>query len=206
MAYTDINPRDIKPYVDDHHQDGKSDTVFGFWIYLMTDCLLFATLFAVFMVTPAMPSLHGVLPKDLFDLNLILANTLFLLASSVTFGMAMLHLNKNNIRGVVMWLVPTLICGLSFLSIEMYEFHHLIHEGADWTVNAYWAIFFTLVGTHGLHVTVGIIWMLIMFVHLKREGISINNKVRLNCLSLFWHFLDLIWIGVFTIVYLLGVL
>jgi len=201
-----INANDIVPYANDFHTDLKSTTVFGFWVYLMTDCFLFATLFAVFATMPQMPSEHGLFSRDLFDLNLILLNTLFLLASSVTFGMAMLHMIKENLQGIIMWLIPTLIFGWAFLGIELYEFNHLIHEGAGFWVNAYWASFFALVGTHGLHVTVGSIWMLVLFIHFKKDGLTLDNKVRLSCLSLFWHFLDLVWIGVFSVVYLLGVL
>ncbi len=206
MAHIDIKPQDMTLYIDDHHVDTKSMTVFGFWIYLMTDCLLFATLFAVFATMPQMANEHGLFSRDLFDLNLIFLNTALLLASSVTFGMAMLHMQKENLQGIIMWLIPTLIFGLGFLGVELYEFYHLAHEGAGWWVNAYWASFFALVGTHGLHVTVGSVWMVTLFFHFKKNGLSIDNKVRLTCLSLFWHFLDLVWIGVFTVVYLIGVL
>ncbi|MGB1361164.1 MAG: cytochrome o ubiquinol oxidase subunit III [Alphaproteobacteria bacterium] len=201
-----MTKENIKVYADDHHQDMETDTVFGFWIYLMTDCLLFATLFAVFAVTPQMPNAYGVMPSELFDLKLIATETALLLASSFTFGMAMLAMYANNLKKVISWLIVTLIFGLGFLSIEIYEFIHLSHNGAPINLNAYWAIFYGLVGTHGLHVTSGSIWMLVMFAHLKRDGLTAQNQTRLTCLSLFWHFLDLIWIAVFTIVYLLGVL
>ena len=196
----------IKTYVDDHHHDINSDKVFGFWTYIMTDCMLFATLFVVFAATNQAPSLEGVWPRDLFNLNFILTETALLLASSFTFGLAMLAMQKDDLSGVYKWLFATMACGLGFLSIELYEFYELTHLGAGITVHAYWAAFYALVGTHGLHVTSGIIWMIVLMVLFKRDGLTAENKMRLSCLSLFWHFLDIVWIGVFTMVYLMGVL
>lgn len=197
----------IKTYVDDHHHDVNSDKVFGFWVYIMTDCMLFTTLFTVFAATGQAPSLDGVMPRDLFNLNFVLVETMFLLASSFTFGMAMLAMQRDELSGVFKWLFVTMGFGLGFLAIELYEFYELtVHYNAPMTSHAYWAIFYGLVGTHGLHVTSGIIWMITLLVAFKRDGLNAENKMRLSCLSLFWHFLDIVWIGVFTMVYLMGVL
>ena len=149
---------------------------------------------------------QGGRPKDLFDLNLIALNTAMLLFSSITYGFAMLAMMQNKLRQMQMWLVVTLLFGLAFLGIELYEFHHLIHIGATPQRSAFLSSFFTLVGTHGLHVTFGSIWLVTLLVQTSRHGLIQANKRRLMCLSLFWHFLDVIWIGVFTFFYLMGAL
>ncbi|MDE1566589.1 cytochrome o ubiquinol oxidase subunit III [Aquabacter sp. P-9] len=191
--------------VDEHaHPEGHS-TALGFWIYLMSDCLIFAMLFATYAVLGGNYA-AGPSPKDLFDLKLVALNTTMLLLSSITYGFAMLAMAKDKVKEVQVWLAITGLFGLAFLGIELYEFHHMIHEGATPQRSAFLSAFFTLVGTHGLHVTFGIIWLVTMMVQVSKKGLIAANKRRLNCLSMFWHFLDVIWIGVFTFVYLMGVL
>jgi cytochrome o ubiquinol oxidase subunit III len=129
-----------------------------------------------------------------------------LLLSSITYGFAMLTMEKRQVGATQMWLAITGLFGLAFLSIELYEFHHMIHEGATPQRSAFLSSFFTLVGTHGLHVTFGIIWLVTLMTQVARKGLIEANRRRLMCLSMFWHFLDVVWIGVFTFVYLLGVL
>lgn len=187
-----------------HHEEGASTNI-GFWVYLMSDCLMFAVLFATFGV------LHGNYaagpgPKDLFDLKLVAVNTAMLLLSSITYGFAMLAMAQDNRAGTLRWLGITLVFGLCFLGIELYEFRHMIHEGAGPQRSAFLSAFFTLVGTHGLHVTFGSIWLVTLMVQVSKHGLIAANRRRLMCLSLFWHFLDVIWIGVFTLVYLLGMI
>lgn len=190
---------------EEHHHDTGGDKVFGFWIYIMSDCILFATLFAVYAVLSGSFA-GGLTPKELFDLNFVAVETALLLLSSFTFGMAMLYANKRSMKGMVTWLVVTLMLGLGFLVMELYEFYHFSSMGATPQSSAYWSAFYALVGTHGLHVFAGSIWMLVLFGHFKRDGFTEDNLVRLSCLSLFWHFLDIIWICVFSVVYLLGVM
>ena len=187
-----------------HHPEGSS-TALGFWIYLMSDCLIFAILFAVYAVLGA-NSAAGPAPKDLFDLNLVALNTAMLLFSSITDGFAMRAMAKGRVGGTLGWLGLTGLVGLAFLGIEIYEFAHLIHLGATPQRSAFLSSFFVLVGTHGLHVTFGIIWLVTLMVQVKRFGLIPANRRRIACLSMFWHFLDVIWIGVFTFVYLLGML
>lgn len=190
---------------DVEHHDTGGDTVFGFWIYIMSDCILFATLFAVYAVLSN--SFAGAItPKELFNLNFVLSETALLLFSSFTFGMAMLYGNKKQMTGMITWLVVTFLLGLGFLGMEIYEFYHFSSEGATPQTSAYWSAFYALVATHGLHVMGGLIWMLVLFAHFKRDGFTEDNLIRLACLSLFWHFLDVIWICVFSVVYLLGVM
>ncbi|MBK4992036.1 cytochrome o ubiquinol oxidase subunit III [Pseudomonas sp. S37] len=190
---------------DDHHHDSGQMTVLGFWLYLMTDCILFASLFATYAVLSGSfaggPSGH-----DIFQLDFVAVETLFLLLSSITFGFAMLKMFDGKKAGVLGWLAVTFLFGAGFIAMEIYEFHHLIGEGFGPQRSGFLSGFFALVGTHGLHVTAGLIWMAIMMYQINKHGITPTAKTRMSCLSLFWHFLDVVWICVFTVVYLLGVL
>ena len=189
---------------DADHAEGGS-TMLGFWLYLMSDCLLFAMLFAIYGVVGANYA-AGPSPKDLFELPLVALNTAMLLFSSITYGFAMLSVQENDKRSSLIWLGLTGLFGLAFLGIELHEFHSLIEQGATPQRSAFLSAFFTLVGTHGLHVTFGLIWLGTLMAQVGKHGLIPANKRRLMCLSLFWHFLDVIWIGVFTFVYLLGML
>lgn len=187
-----------------HHEEGAS-TGIGFWIYLMSDCLMFAVLFATYAVV-GNNFAGGPGHKDLFDLELIAVNTAMLLFSSITYGFAMLQMYKGNVNGVIKWLLVTMVFGLCFVGIELFEFHHLIEEGAGPGRSAFLSAFFALVGTHGLHVSFGMLWMVVLMVQVKKHGLTPANQRRVSCLSMFWHFLDVIWIGVFTFVYLMGMI
>ncbi len=191
--------------LDEHaHPEGHS-TMLGFWIYLMSDCLIFSILFACYAVLGGNYA-AGPAPKDLFDLPLVALNTAMLLFSSITYGFAVLQMQQGRVRGTQVWLAVTALFGAAFLAIELYEFQHLVHIGATPQRSAFLSSFFTLVGTHGLHVTFGIIWLVTLMVQLGKHGLIPANKRRVMCLSMFWHFLDVVWIGVFTIVYLMGML
>jgi cytochrome o ubiquinol oxidase subunit 3 len=191
--------------VDEHDHPAGSSTMLGFWIYLMSDCLIFAMLFAAYGVLGGNYA-AGPGPKDLFDLPLVAINTSLLLFSSITYGFAMLAMERNARTQMLVWLVVTGLFGLGFLGIELSEFSHMIHEGAGPWRSAFLSSFFTLVGTHGLHVTFGTIWLVTLMAQVGIYGLTDANKRRLMCLSMFWHFLDIIWIGVFTFVYLMGFL
>jgi cytochrome o ubiquinol oxidase subunit 3 len=188
---------------EEHHVE--NGTMLGFWLYLMSDCLIFACLFAMYGVLGSNYA-AGPSPKDLFELPLVALNTTMLLLSSITYGFAMIEMSRNRKAATLIWLAITGCFGLGFLSIELYEFHHLILDGAGPQRSAFLSSFFTLVGTHGLHVTFGCIWLVTLMVQLAKGGFTPVMRRRLNCLSLFWHFLDVVWIGVFTFVYLMGVL
>ncbi|MBB4087421.1 cytochrome o ubiquinol oxidase subunit III [Sphingomonas carotinifaciens] len=190
---------------DDHHHETGGSTAIGFWMYLMSDCLIFAILFATYGVLGTSYA-GGPTPREIFELPLVALNTSMLLLSSITYGFAMIAMEKGLKGQVQTWLAITGLFGAAFLSIELYEFANLIHEGATPQRSAFLSSFFTLVGTHGLHVTFGIIWLVTLMVQVGRLGLTADNKRRLMCLSMFWHFLDVVWIGVFTFVYLLGVL
>ena len=191
--------------VEEEHHEAGGATLLGFWIYLMSDALIFATLFATYGVLSTAYA-GGPSPREIFELPLVALNTGLLLVSSITYGFAMIAMHDGKLRGTQAWLVVTGLLGIGFVGIELYEFGTLIHEGATPQTSAFLSAFFTLVATHGLHVTFGIIWIGVMLVQLNQRGLIGENQRRLTCLSMFWHFLDVIWIGVFTFVYLLGVL
>lgn len=189
---------------DDHDHAGGG-TLLGFWIYLMSDALIFATLFATYGVVSANYA-GGPGPRQIFELPLVALNTAFLLVSSITYGMAMIDMEAGRTRAVQAWLTVTALFGAAFIGVELYEFGSLIAEGATPQRSAFLSGFFTLVGTHGLHVTFGLVWIGVMLVQVGQRGLIPENKRRLMCLGMFWHLLDVVWIGVFTFVYLLGVL
>lgn len=202
MSAETLNHHDA--HAGDHeHHDAGSNAVFGFWIYLMSDCVLFATLFATYAVLSGSVA-GGPSGKDIFELPYVLVETFCLLISSFTYGMAMLAMNKGNQSAVMKWLAVTFLFGLAFIGMEVNEFSHLIGEGFGPDRSAFLSAFFTLVGTHGLHVTSGLIWMAVLMVQIVKNGLTAKNGTRLMCLSLFWHFLDIVWICVFTVVYLMG--
>jgi cytochrome o ubiquinol oxidase subunit 3 len=196
-----------KPDHAAHHHDHKTDddTIFGFWIYVMTDCVLFATLFAAFAVLRNNFA-DGPTGKEIFELPYVLVETFLLLFSSVTYGMGMLGLTGGAPKKVLGWLAITFLFGLGFIGMEINEFHHLVSEGNGPDRSAFLSSFFTLVATHGLHVTCGLLWMAVMMFQIMRKGLNSTIARRLTCLSLFWHFLDIVWICVFTFVYLMGVI
>ncbi|MDR9837292.1 cytochrome o ubiquinol oxidase subunit III [Herbaspirillum huttiense] len=190
-------------FVRHHHPE--NGTLLGFWIYLMSDCLIFACLFACYAVLGRNYA-GGPTGAELFDLPLVALNTALLLLSSITYGFAMLAMQAKKQQNTIIWLTITGLLGAGFIYFELYEFLHLIHEGAGPARSGFLTSFFALVGTHGLHVSFGIIWLIVLLFQINKHGLTEANGRRLMCLSMFWHFLDVVWIGVFTFVYLMGVL
>lgn len=180
-------------------------TVMGFWVYLMTDAIIFSVLFITHAVLQN-STFGGPSAKDLLSLRLTFAETMALLGSSLVCGFALLEAVKGNVQRVCLWLIATFLLGATFLALELHEFRGLVLEGHDWTKSAFLSSFFALVGTHGLHVSVGMLWLSVMLGQLAYYGLNIDTFRRLVLFNMFWHFLDLIWVFVFTFVYLLGVL
>lgn len=186
-----------------HHHDTDAMDVFGFWIYILSDCILFAMIFAAYAVLHA--NLYGgTALKAFIDMPYVLGETLLLLGSSFTYGMGILAMYQDQLKKLMFWLALTFVLGLGFVVMEVNEFIHLIAEGHGPSTSAGMSSFFTLVGTHGLHVSIGLFWMLIMMAQLPIFKLSSAMKRRLTYLGLFWAFLDVVWIFVFTIVYLMG--
>jgi len=191
--------------VPDPHQDTYSKTIFGFWVYLMTDAIIFASLFITYAVLSP-NTFGGPSSKDLFSLPVTFTETMALLLSSLTCGLAMLAAIKSHMKGIIGSLAATFILGAIFLVIELSEFAEFISEGYTWKTSAFLSSFFTLVGTHGFHVTIGLLWLVVMIIQLFVHGLIPETFRRLAIFNIFWHFLDLIWIFVFTFVYLVGVI
>lgn len=187
----------------DKHEGG-SKVLFGFWVYLMTDLLMFAALFATYAVL-AGNTFGGPAGHDIFNLPYVLWETLILLTSSFTCGLGILAARGKDKNQVFLWFGLTFLLGITFLSLEMTEFSRLFADGNGFQRSAFLSSFFTLVGTHGLHIASGLFWMGTIFVYILRRGLTDNAIRKLTMLSLFWHFLDLVWIFIFTIVYLMGV-
>ncbi len=204
MSATTLTADHLHTHHEEHH-DGKENALFGFWIYLMTDCILFASLFATYAVLRHNYA-DGPTGKELFDLRYVFIETMFLLFSSFSNGFAMISMHKKDRSATLKWLMLTALLGLGFVGMEINEFTHLAMEGNGPDRSGFLSAFFGLVGTHGAHVSIGLIWMGVMMGQLYFKGITPAITSRLLRLSLFWHFLDIIWIMVFTIVYLMGVL
>jgi cytochrome o ubiquinol oxidase subunit 3 len=185
--------------------EAESKALLGFWIYLMTDCVLFASLFATFAVLRG-NTFGGPDGAQLFSLPYVLTETLILLTSSFTCGLAMLAARQGAKQQVIFWFGLTFLLGAAFLGLELHEFSHLVQDGDSWRRSGFLSAFFTLVGTHGLHITIGLLWMLVMMVRTAITGLTSNTIRKLTMLSLFWHFLDIVWIFIFSIVYLMGVM
>ena len=188
----------------DHHHDTAATIQLGFWLYLMSDCLLFSGLFATYALLNSHTA-GGPAGSQLFELPGVLTETMCLLFSSFTCGLATLAMNAERRNATVGWLAVTFLLGLGFIGLEVHEFAHMVAIGAGPDRSAFLSSFFTLVATHGLHVTCGLIFMAVMMVAVLKKGLTATNRARLVNLSLFWHFLDIIWVGVFSLVYLFGV-
>lgn len=182
-----------------------SNSLFGFWVYLMTDCVLFASLFASLAVLRN-STFDGPAGREIFGLPFVLTETLILLTSSFTCGVAILAARRAQKRQLLILLGITFALGAAFLSLELREFAHLASEDNSWRRSAFLSAFFTLVGTHGLHITIGLTWMVALVATVIKRGLNTIAVRRLTIFALFWHFLDIIWIFIFTIVYLLGVI
>jgi cytochrome o ubiquinol oxidase subunit III len=177
--------------------------VLGFWIYLMTDAILFTALFATYAVFEN-STYAGPTSEQLYNLSSALQQTLILLVSSFTCGLSILAAYRNAKKTVLALFAVTFILGAAFIALELKEFHAFVIEGASWERSAFLSSYFTLVGTHGTHITVGLLWMIVLSIQIWSRGLTPNTFRRHKCFSLFWHFLDVIWIYIFTVVYLMG--
>ncbi len=176
---------------------------FGFWLYLMSDLVLFAAIFATYAVL-SHSFAGGPTGKELFDLPYTFGETMLLLFSSASCGLAILSMHEGRRDLVLKWFGVTFLLGLGFIAMEIREFHAMILAGNGPDRSAFLSAFFTLVGTHGIHVASGLIWMAAMMAQINSKGLTLPVQSRLMRLSMFWHFLDIVWVSVFTVVYLMG--
>ncbi len=190
-----------------HRGPGSKSIVvpYGFWLFVLSDMVLVSALFATY-ATLVHATDGGPTTKDLFDRNLVAIETLALLVSSFVCGLAIIAAKRRNMLWTQVWLLVTGLLGFVFLSIELYEFATMIGEGAGPQRSAFLSGFFTLVGSHGAHVTAGLLWIGTMMAQVWAKGFQPHIMRRLMCLSIFWHALDIIWVAIFTIVYLIGTL
>ena len=187
------------------HTDTEEIQSLGFWIYLMSDLILFSVLFATYAILGANYA-GGPTPKELFSLPYVFIETMFLLLSNTSCSIAIVAVQASKKESALSWLVVTFLLGFGFITMEIIEFYHLIMENHGPECSGFLSSFFTLVGTHGFHVTIGLLWICVMIVQVKVMGITVHVRSQLVRLSMFWHFLDVVWVGVFTLVYLMGVL
>jgi cytochrome o ubiquinol oxidase subunit 3 len=185
--------------------DVAATQALGFWIYLMSDLVVFSGLFATYVVM-AHNYAGGPTGRELFHLPGAMLETLLLLCSSAVFGLGMVAMHQGRKGLVLVGLVVAFLLGLGFVGLEASEFHNMILEGATPQRSGFLSAFFTLVGTHGLHVTCGLFWMAVMMAQTLAKGLTKPVQARLTRLGMFWHFLDIVWIGLFSVVYLMGVL
>ena len=197
MSDTAIHHEGVEPL----HYDPSDVAVFGLWIYILTDLMLFGTLFATFSVLRF--NVFGHVNGASFDLNTVFVETMLLLTSSFTFGMAMIGASRNKMNQLMLWLAITFILGAAFVVSEVRGFIEHYNEN-ECLIDAFLSSYYALVGTHGLHVTFGLGWMIVLVLQFRKYGLDKKRKTKLMQLSIFWHFLDIVWIFVFSIVYLMG--
>lgn len=186
--------------------EGKNKLV-GLWIFLASDTVLFASVFATYIaLKDSGPAGMEFFAKDLYELPLAFIMTMLLLTSSLTSVYAMYHLKNYNYNGVRTWMGITVLLGLGFLALEIYEFTHYVNIGFGYTQSAFSSAFFTLVGMHGVHVVIGLIWISGLIFRNSGRGLNLYNAPKFFCASLYWHFIDVVWVFIFTVVYLMGVL
>ena len=178
---------------------------YGFWLFILSDMVLFSALFATY-ATLVHATDGGPTTNQLFDRNLVAIETMALLLSSFVCGLALITAKRKNMLWTQAWLLVTGFLGLVFLSIELYEFANMIGEGAGPQRSAFLSSFFTLVGCHGAHVAAGLLWLGTMMAQIWAKGFQQHIVRRMLCFSIFWHALDIIWVAIFTIVYLIGTL
>lgn len=187
------------------HVDQEELKVVGFWLFLITDVILFSTLFGTYAVLRDHFN-GGPTGAELFEAPGYISETFILLTSSFTSGVATLAMHKGNRNGLIFWLVITAILGVMFIGLEINEFSKMVKEGATISTSAFLSSFFTLVGTHGAHVSVGLVWMIAIMFQLARYGLTDVMQRKVTVISLYWHFLDAVWIFILTVVYLMGVM
>ncbi|MDQ0272408.1 cytochrome (ubi)quinol oxidase subunit III [Cytobacillus purgationiresistens] len=185
--------------------EGKNKFL-GFWLFLGGETVLFATLFATYLaLKDSVPNSEMALAKDLFEIPLVFIMTMLLLTSSLTSVYAMYHMKNFNFKKMQLWLGVTVLLGAAFLGFEVYEFNHYVHEFEHtFTSSAFGTAFYTLVGFHGGHVAFGLLWFITLMVRNRKRGLDLYTAPKFYVASLYWHFIDVVWVFIFTVVYLMG--
>ena len=186
----------------EYQEDGNLK-IFGFWVFLAAEVVLFSTLFATYLVFHGNVA-GGPTSQQLFDIRGFTIETFLLLTSSFTMGLGTYEMRRQNVKAVIAWVFITVLLGLGFLGMEISEFTHYVSIGASISRSAFLSAFFVLVGTHGSHVTLGIFWILSILIQVMRKGVTPKTARKLFVVGLYWHFLDVVWVFIFTVVYLTG--
>ncbi len=194
------------------HGDAEHATTTGLnhrkmlmWAFLGSDCMFFGSLIATYLVYKG-KSISGPLPEDVFSIPVTSVSTFVLLMSSMSMVMAYSALTRGNIKGFRIWIMSTAIMGMTFLAFQTFEFRDFVHEGLTPRTNLFGTTFFTLTGFHGAHVTLGVVWLLSLFFYsFKRGGVTAERNLDVDLAALYWHFVDIVWIVIVTVVYLFGV-
>ena len=206
MEETKFTPQTWPDHPEQATMEGKNKFV-GIWIFICSDIVLFASVFATYLsLKDKGPDGMEFSAAELYELPLAFVMTMLLLTSSLTSVFAMYHMKNYNFKGVQTWMIITVLLGLGFLGLEIYEFYHYVHIGFGYTQSAFSSAFFTLVGTHGLHVVIGLVWITCLIVRNARRGLNLYNAPKYYAASIYWHFIDVVWVFIFTVVYLMGVL
>ncbi|WP_110112387.1 cytochrome c oxidase subunit III [Bacillus sp. CGMCC 1.16541] len=182
--------------------EGKNKFL-GFWLFLGGETVLFASLFATYLALKDSTA-GGPTTQELFDITLVFVATMLLLTSSLTSVYAMYHMKNFNFKKMQLWMIITWLLGFAFLLLEIYEFNHYIHLKHTFTSSAFGSAFYTLVGTHGAHVAFGLLWIGTLIIRNFRRGLNLYNAPKFYVASLYWHFIDVVWVFIFTVVYLMG--
>lgn len=189
--------------IDQRSHEGNLNKL-GFWVFLTAEFSLFGTLFATLLTLQHGGDYAGKMTTELFELPLVLIMTFALLISSYTCGIAIYYMRKEKEKLTLIWMIITVLLGMVFVGFEIYEFAHYVHEGVNLTIGSYWSSFFILLGTHGAHVSLGIVWIICLLIQVAMRGLNKDNAPKLFIVSLYWHFLDVVWIFIFTAVYMIG--
>lgn len=202
---TKFTPHTWPDHPEQATMEGKNKVV-GFWIFLACEVVLFASLFATYLALKNKgPAGMAFTTQDLFELPLAFAMTMLLLTSSLTSVYAIYHMRNFNYKAMQAWFAITLLLGLGFLALEIYEFIHYVHLGFTFDQSAFATAFYTLVGTHGFHVTLGLVWFAALLIRNAKRGLNLYNAPKFFVAALYWHFIDVVWVFIFTVVYLMGV-
>lgn len=202
---TKFTPQSWPDHPETATMEAKNKFV-GFWLFLGGETVLFATLFATYLALKnSVPDGNEFRTETLFELPLVFVMTMLLLTSSLTSVYAMYHMKHYNFKQMQVWLAITGFLGLGFLALEVYEFNHYIHLGFTFSNSAFSSAFYTLVGTHGLHVALGLVWLTLLILRNAKRGLNLYNATKYYTFSLYWHFIDVVWVFIFTVVYLMGV-
>ncbi|WP_077622140.1 cytochrome (ubi)quinol oxidase subunit III [Sediminibacillus massiliensis] len=200
-----LNPETMPEQPERATLEGKNKFL-GFWFFLGGETVLFASLFGTYLALNNSTN-NGPGAEELFGLELVFIMTMLLLTSSLTSVYAMYHMKNNDFGKMQIWLGITVLLGLGFLGCELYEFYHYIHgEGFTLRSSAFGSAFYTLVGFHGGHVTFGLLWIIVLMVRNAKRGLNLYNAPKFYIASLYWHFIDVVWVFIFTVVYLMGVI